>query len=403
MRIILGIESYLPNISGVTIFVKRLATYLSKSRHDVSILTTSPSGKPYEEKDPAGFSIYRLKGWQNPFRKNLRVSSFQNKKEIKRLVKELNPDLVHLQDPAPICRFLLKEAKKGKIPVIVHNHFSAEFVLSYFKRVRFLHPLIWGFVRHISRNLYNQCSLVITPTEFVRKAVLGWGVKTPIIAISNGIELERFKPGKPEREFLEKFDLKIEDKIALYLGRLDKDKNIETLVRAIPKILEKSPDSIPKANIKFLFVGEGTDRKRLEGYIKEQLWQKQVRFLGFIPHEDEAIPKIYQAADLYWTASTIETQSLTTLEAMASGLPVVAANFGALPEIVHENENGFLVEPYDADGFARAAIEIFSKPDLAKRFSEKNIEVASHHDIKESFNKIVEAYASISNKKIKWS
>lgn len=399
MRILLGIESYLPNISGVTIFTKRLATHLAEKGHRVWVVTTSPFGWAYEEKDPAEFTIFRLRGWRNPFRRDLRVSSFRNSSEVKRLLDDLRPELIHLQDPAVLSHLVLREAKARGIPVIVHNHFSREFVLSYFKRVRFLHLFIWAVVEHIVHQFYNQCALVITPTEFVKRTVESWGVKTPVIAISNGIELERFLPGKPDRAFLSRFGITLKDKIALYLGRLDKDKNVQTLAKAIPILLEGSKGRIPASEVKFLFVGEGTERKHLEEKIRQEPWKDRVHFFGFIPHEDPSIPKIYQASDLYWTASTIETQSLTTLEAMATGLPIVAANFGALPEIVHENENGFLVAPYDAKGFAEAALEIFTDSGLTKRFSRRSVAIARAHDLKKSFKKLEEVYKDVQGRR----
>jgi glycosyltransferase involved in cell wall biosynthesis len=395
MRILLGIESYLPNISGVTVFTKRLATHLAESGHQVWIITTSPFGWAHEEKDPADFFIYRLRGWKNPFRRGLRVSSLRNRKEIRRLIGELQPDILHLQDPAIISGLLLREAKRKNIPVIFHHHFSMEFVYGYFKWFGFLKVFLRAFIEHRAHTLYNQAKLVITPTEFVKRVLMGWGIKTPIIAISNGIALDRFKPGKPDKAFYERFELAPEDKIALYLGRLDKDKNIRTLIKAIPRIVEKAPQMLFGAEVKFVFVGEGAERAKLEEEIRKKPWAQCVRFLGYIPHEDEIVPKIYQAADLYWTASTIETQSLTTLEAMATGLPVVAANFGALPEIVHENENGFLVDPYNVDGFVAAVLDLFSDPTKAKAFGRRSIEIAAGHDVERSFKKFIATYIDI--------
>ncbi|MFN7088702.1 MAG: glycosyltransferase, partial [Candidatus Paceibacteria bacterium] len=371
----------------------------AKSGHRVWIITTSPFGWAYEEKDPADFFIYRLRGWKNPFRRGLRVSLPSNVREVRRFLDELKPDIIHLQDPAVLSRMIQKEAKRRGIPVIIHHHFSMEFVLAYFKRMRFFHIFVRAFIEHRVHKLYNQCEIIITPTEFVKHGLAKWGVKTPIVAISNGIELSRFHPGDPGKEFFERFGISQEDKIVLYLGRLDKDKNIFTLIKAIPLILEKAEAKIPNESIKFVFVGEGTERKKLQAKINRYPWCNLVKFLGFIPYEDEAVPKIYQASDLYWTASTIETQSLTTLEAMATGLPAVAANAGALPEIVHENQNGFLIEPYNAEGFAEAVVQILSNPELSLKFSKRSIEIASEHDIKKSFSRICQIYEEIIKRK----
>lgn len=396
MKIVLGIESYLPNVSGVVIFTKRVATYLAEKGHTVRILTTSPYGWPYEEKDPADFFIFRLKGWRNPFRKDLRVSSFSNDKIIRQLLAELKPDVIHCQGIEPINRMILKEAKRAGIPVIGHHHFSMEFVLGYFRSAKIFHPIIRPVVRALSRQFYNQCDLVLTPTDFSRRTLISWGVKTPIEAISNGVELDRFNPvdtakeEKARRDIMKRFDLPASKPVILYIGRMDKDKNIPTLVKAIPKIIEKMPAT-------FLFVGEGNDRKEMEQAIGRQPWRDSVKFIGFIPHEDPDLPRIYQSSSVVWTASTIETQSITTLEAIACGIPMVAAKAGALPELVREGENGFLVDPYNPAGFAEAVLEILNSPKLAKEFSQKAVKIAADHALAKSLKKLESIYARLNS------
>ncbi len=394
MKILLGLESYLPNISGVVIFTKRLATFLTGQRHRVEILTTSPLDLPLEEKDPADFLIRRLPGWKNPFRKDLRISYPWNKKEIRRIIKEFLPDIVHLQDPGPLCQMIRKESRLLNIPIIAHHHFSMEYALSYLKP-RFIRPLAKFFVIHFTHSHYNKCQLVITPTEFTKRSLSSWGVKIPIVAVSNGTELDRFKPleatklSKELKEFEERFGIRKRENTVLYTGRLDKDKNIWTLAKAIPKVLKKLSDT------QFFFVGEGTEKRRLQAWVKKYSLESNVHFVGFIAHEDPALPKFYQLSDVLWTASPIETQSITTLEGMATGLPVVAANAGALPELVHEGENGFLVGPYDAEGFSNAVVEILKNKDLAKRFSKKSIEIASNHNVVDSLSRIFALYRQV--------
>lgn len=391
MRILLGLESYLPNISGVVIFTKRLATFLAGQHHTVEILTTSPTGWPAEEKDPADFSIRKVRGWRNPFRKDLRISYPWDRREIRRLIEDRAPDIIHVQDLGFLCQMIRREANRLKIPVIAHHHFSMEYVLSYIKP-NFIRPLVKPIVIHAAHHHYNNCQLVVTPTEFSKRSLSGWGVRTAIVVVSNGTELSRFKPlgaAKPDKDFEKRFGIRKRERTVIYAGRLDKDKNIWTLARAIPRVLEKMPD------VQFFFVGEGTERHRLERWLRVRPWAANVHLVGFIAHEDPALPMFYQLSDALWTASTIETQSITTLEAMACGLPIVAANAGALPELVHENENGFLVEPYDAQGFADAVVQILRDRDAAKKFSKKSMEIASRHDVADSLARIAALYRQV--------
>jgi 1,2-diacylglycerol 3-alpha-glucosyltransferase len=392
MRILYGIESFRPNVSGVVIFTERVASYMASRGHDVWIFTTAPTGLPMAEKDPSGFTIYRFGGLRNPFRKDLRFSPPWNSRKVRMRFEEVGPHLVHLQDQGPLNRMIIHEAMRRGIPVIAHHHFSMEFVLGYFgKHLMFFKPAVRIFIKAASRNFYNKASQVLTPTDFSRRTLLSWGIKTPVSVVSNGVELERFNPvdTKEERKDLkeaaEKFSIPAKTPVVLYIGRMDKDKNIWTLVRAIPKILSK-------ATAIFLFVGDGTEREALEQYIKKQSWREKVIFTGFISHSDPLLPKMYQLADIVWTASTIETQSITTLEAMACGLPIVAANAGALPELVHEGKNGFLVEPYDVSGFGESVLELLADKALAKRFGKASLEIASAHALDKSLEKIADIY-----------
>lgn len=388
MKILIGVESYLPNISGVVIFTKRLATFLSGQHHSAEILTTSPWDRPYEEKDPADFFIRRLKGWRNPFRKDLRISYPWSKKEVMRIISNFAPDIIHLQDIGILCQMMRREAEIKNIPVINHHHFSMEYVLSYI-RPKFLGPIVRPIVIHSAHHHYNRCRLVITPTEFSKRSLASWGVKTPIIAVSNGVELDRFKPAKdakPDKEFCDRFKIYKREDTVLYTGRLDRDKNIWTLIRAIPFIHQKLPGA------RFFFVGEGTEHQKLEAWARKHPWGENVHFTGFVSHDDPALPKLYQISDVLWIASTIETQSITTLEGMASGLPVVAASAGALPELVHEDQNGFLVEPYDFQGFADAVIQILQNKHKAREFSKQSAAIASGHDVTDSLARIFSLY-----------
>ncbi|MBI1975222.1 MAG: glycosyltransferase [Parcubacteria group bacterium] len=380
MRILFGIEAYYPNVSGVVIFTERAAHYVTSRGHEAIIVTTNPGNLPSEAKDPVGVSIYRLPGIQNPFRKQLRISSPTNARKVYELLKNQKPDLVHLQDIGVLNQLILLFSRRLGIPVIAHHHFSMEFVLGYFKRWRFLKPLIRLFVGMRVRKFYGKCKAVLTPTEFSKNTLLQWGVRrTPITAISNGVDLTRFKPDSSKQK----------GEIVLYVGRMDTDKNLEALYKAIPHILAKMPD------VRFLFVGDGTDRAWLEKEVSQQSWKNRVEFIGFVPHEDARFVGLYQSSSLIWTASTIETQSITTLEGLACGLPAVVARAGALPELVHEGENGFLVDPHNPKGFAEAVVKILQSHELVERFSLESVKIASGHAVEKSLQQLETIYREI--------
>ncbi|MEA3341571.1 MAG: glycosyltransferase, partial [Chloroflexota bacterium] len=131
----------------------------------------------------------------------------------------------------------------------------------------------------------------------------------------------------------------------LHVGRLSYEKNVDLLLRAFAHIAGDYPAA------RLTIAGDGPDREALARLADELGLSERVCFTGFVPHEQ--LPALYQAADLFATGSTIETQGLVVLEAAACGLPVVAVDALALPEAVHHTVNGFLSPPGDEAALAQ--------------------------------------------------
>ncbi|MGC8872911.1 MAG: glycosyltransferase [Chloroflexia bacterium] len=156
----------------------------------------------------------------------------------------------------------------------------------------------------------------------------------------------------------------------LFASRLARDKEIDILIRAMAVICAEREAHL-------LLVGRGDDRPRLEELTASLGLTRWVHFLGFVPEED--MPALYRAADLFAIASTCEVLSIPTLQALATGLPVVAVDALALPELVHDGINGFLVPPGNPEALARAALRILNDPELAARMGRASLSIAEPH------------------------
>lgn len=386
MRIIIGSESFPPNISGVAVSAQALAANLAQEGHQVWVIAPSPDRRQFCEQHEAGFSVFRLKSVPNPLRKGFRVTSWPGK-AVGEIVAQIKPDVVHLHDPVAICKNLLKSAKRQNIPVVVTNHFSLEYLLSYARFLSPLHPLMRRMLMaHLAR-FYNQCDYVLCPTETVGRSLQEMGVTKPIVAISNGVALERFYSYRPPQAIRLQYHLP-SNPLVLYVGRMDKDKNIETLLQAAPKVVKES-------NCHFVLVGDGTLLGKFKNMVDRQNLGRFISFLGSIDHDSEELPAIYQASSVLAIPSAVETQSIVTLEAMASGLPIVAADSGALPELVKDGVNGFLFRPNDAEEAAEKIIRIIRDPMLARKMGEESLRAVAAHRIEESFRKIKNTYEKV--------
>jgi glycosyltransferase involved in cell wall biosynthesis len=222
--------------------------------------------------------------------------------------------------------------------------------------------------RHIVRFL-EQADAVCTPTATAAALLRALGLTRPIEVISNGIDTARFTPDADKAAA--RADLGLADRpTVLYTGRLDPEKEMPTWIRAAARALRE-------VDAQLVIGGEGTQRAALENQVRLLGIESRVTFPGYLPFW--RLPRLYQAADVYFMASTVELQSISTLEALASGLPVVAADAGALPELVHNRDNGYLVAPGDEEAFAEALCMLLSQPALARSMGEAGRRRAEAH------------------------
>lgn len=238
--------------------------------------------------------------------------------------------------------------------------------------------LIWNDFSRV----YNQVNLVTTPTETGARLIRP-KLKVETIAISSGINLENFNPSGDTLELKEKYA--IPDKpVLLYVGRLDPEKHIE-------EILQSVAITVKKIDFCFVVVGKGMKKKALEQLANKLGIRDKVIFTGFVP--DEELPYFYKLGRCFIIASIAELLSLATLQAMASGLPVIAADAGALSELVVDKMNGYLFKEGDIAAICEHIEEIICNDDLYRKMSEKSLEIVQKHDIHktlDSFEKLYE-------------
>ena len=233
--------------------------------------------------------------------------------------------------------------------------------------------------------VFNQVNLVTTPTETGAELIRP-RLKVDVIAISSGISLEIFNPSGDTREIKQKYF--IPDKpILLYVGRLDPEKHMEEILQAVAI-------AVKKIDFRFVVVGKGTSKNTLEKLTQQLGITDKVIFTGFVPDED--LPYFYKLGRCYIIASIAELLSLTTLQAMASGLPIIAVNAGALGELVKDKMNGYLYKEGDIPAIAQHIEDIITQDDLYTKMSEKSLEYVQQHDIYktlESFEKLYQGQA----------
>jgi len=237
---------------------------------------------------------------------------------------------------------------------------------------------------------YDQMDCVITPSTHTKNMLKKAGLKSPVFVVSNGIDLNLFTANK-EKERVKKIrETYNTNHLILHVGRISKERNIDKIIYAAPLVIKKFPDA------KFLIVGNGPELNKLKDLAKKLNIENNTIFTGKI--EQKELPYFYTAADVFVTPSTIDTQGLVVLESLVCGTPVVAANAKALPELIKENETGFLFKYDNIEMLSEKVIKILEDNKIRKKFSDNGKKLAEKHNIYKSVDRLIEIYNYYSNK-----
>jgi glycosyltransferase involved in cell wall biosynthesis len=169
----------------------------------------------------------------------------------------------------------------------------------------------------------------------------------------------------------------------LFVGRLDLEKNLEELIRAFA-ILRRHADA------QLVLAGKGKEQPHLEELARAEGIGEDVVFPGFIPDED--LPHVYRAGDVFCMPGIAELQSIVTLEAMASGLPVVAADAMALPHLAHDGINGHLYQPGNPAQLAEKLLDVLSSGERRAEMGARSREIVAAHDVERSLDAYLAFY-----------
>lgn len=380
MKILLATESYYPNIDGGAIAQNNLVKWLTKKGHNLEVIAP---GSSFLNKTEVldDVKIHRTCAIPLPFYMNSRYffSPFPLFK-IGKIIRDFRPDVVHVCSPYPVGVSAMIWARKYNIPVLGSIHLLPENMFSpmlHLKDFDIFKNFSWCYLTYF----FNLLDWNTIPTETGAKIYQKHGLNKKVTAISNGLDSRVFNSDNNGGYLRKKFDLP-DKKIVLCTGRITEEKNLEVFIKSIPYVLEK-------IDAHFVLVGGGGEYKQRLIDLSDGLGVKDdITFTGFLDWED--YPNIYDLADVFALPAESELQSIVTLEAVSSGLPVVLVNKGALPELAGNN-NGFLFPPKNSQVMADKIIKILSDDELRKKMAENSIELANKHSkeyVTEEYEKI---------------
>ncbi|WAL40678.1 glycosyltransferase [Brevibacterium sp. BRM-1] len=370
LRICIPAETYAPEVNGAAKFAENLAAGLSARGHDVHVIAPSPTCRAHEA-IVDGVTVHYVTAHRWYFHPSWTICfPWQAKPELSALFDEIQPDVVHTQAHFVVGRYAFTEAEKRGIPVVATNHFMPDNVKPYLPVPP---PLVGAATRTVWWDLRRKFELaahITVPTQLAADLLTAHGFEAPIQAVSCGIDLSRFHPASAaERAAAGGAD----HPTVLFVGRLSREKHIDEIIRAVAAM-------DPAANLHAEIVGAGEQRGPLEQLARELGVADRVHLLGKV--SETGLVDAYRRATFFCMPSTAELQSIATLEALASGKPVVLADSVALPHLCRSGVNGYLIEPNSVEGYTRAFEELCAaSPERLAEFSAASQEVAALHDI----------------------
>lgn len=377
MKILITTDLFWPAINGVVTSILNLEKELSANGHEVKILAVSDRCNTYKMGN-----VYYIRSVPAAIYPNVRIPVSRGRHYMEELIK-WSPDVVHSQ-----CEFFsfgfAKQISRRTGAVLLHTYHTL-----YEQYTEYV-----PFVKNLSRELLGKwmrwrlscVDAVIAPTKKVERTLRQYGLtESEIAVIPTGICLQKYQRRYSETELAKlrsRYAIPQEAKILLSLGRLGFEKRVDELIYGMCHLVKHGE------NVRLLIVGDGPARASLEELTEKLHLGTYVKFAGMADPEDTA--KYYQLGDIFVCASTSETQGLTYLEAMASGLPLVCRKDLCLYGVLEEGGNGYSYE--NLNEFAEAVSWMLREPSWMERAAAHGLENVKQFGTEQFGKKILQIY-----------
>jgi glycosyltransferase involved in cell wall biosynthesis len=358
---------YFPISGGTGAYVYYLSHSLQKLGHNVHVIARD---KQDSEKIVNGIQVHYVKGLGNALTRYWRFARSASKR-IEELNKQNSFDIIHSNLPL-VPSFAIPNNSAKAIVCAVHSTWKGEAKATKRDNPKELNPnekamLRFNFVlRSYEKKLMKRSDALIAVSKYtVDELTKLYGIKKEKIhVIYNGVDVEKFKPRPNRVEMHREFGLEDDIKIVLFVGRLYHRKGLEILLRSIPPVLKEF------SNVRFVISGKGFKKKEenLRNLAKELNIENYVTFLGYVP--DEKLPLLYSASDIFVLPAIYENFPFAILEAQATGLPVISTKVGGIPELLVDNENGFVIAPGDSTELTQRLLVLLQDAKLAKEMGD---------------------------------
>jgi phosphatidylinositol alpha 1,6-mannosyltransferase len=377
LRILIGAETYPPDVNGAARFAERLATGLAGRGHEIHVVAPSPVG-PTSREVRDGVVVHGVRSHRYYQHEGFQVCMpWEAVPATAALMDRIDPDVVHTNAHMVVGRAVVKAAHRSGRPLVATNHLMPENLIGYSPIPK---PLQRVFNRWAWRDLgrvFGKAAVVTAPTPRAVELLHRHAGLVDAFPVSCGIDVDRYRsvPRPPASV-----------PTVLFVGRLDQEKRVDELIRAFAAL----PDGVPG---RLEIVGDGARREDWTALADGLGVAHRVRFRGFVSEQE--LLEAYAGADLFCMPGVAELQSLVTLEAMAAGLPVIAADAMALPHLVRPGRNGWLYTPGDVPELTTRLAALLADADTRRRMGSASREIVAAHAIDATLDRFEGIYEQV--------
>ena len=371
LRIALFSGNYNYVRDGANQALNRLVAYLLRQGATVRVYSPTTESPAFE---PAG-DLISLPSVSIPGRAEYRLSTGLPS-SVRADLAEFDPNIVHISSPDIAAHRAVSWARRRKIPVVASVHTRFETYLSYYN-LEFFEPLI----RAIMRRIYRRCDALLVPAQSTAAVLRAQRMNKLIYMWTRGVDREQFNPGRRDIEWRRSLGVADHELAVMFLGRLVLEKGLDVFAETVDLLVQRKVPHRP------LVIGDGPARNWFEQHMPTGI------FVGQLVGSDLA--RAVASSDVFLNPSVTEAFGNVTLEAMACGLPVVAAAATGATNLVRDGETGMLVEPGDVEGFAEALETYARKPDLRRQHGEAGLEYARTQDWDEINGAVLKTYLRV--------
>ncbi|HUO44034.1 MAG TPA: glycosyltransferase family 1 protein [Burkholderiales bacterium] len=340
MRVAVVTETWPPEINGVAMTISRMVAGLQQRGHQVQLVRPRQHARDNPASEP-NFEEVLHRGVPIPRYENLKLG-LPAKQALVRLWSVQRPDLVHVVTEGPLGWSALMAAGKLKIPCSSDFHtnfhsYSKHYGIGWLKK-----PIVAYL-----RKLHNKADCTLVPTSALLEDLEKHGYLN-LRVVARGVDTHLFHPGKRSEALRAQWGVRPEQPVAIYVGRLAPEKNLPVVMRAFQAMQLACPEA------RLVLVGDGPERAAL------QAAHPACIFAGMRSGEDLAAH--YASGDIFLFPSITETYGNVTVEAMASGLAVIAYDYAAAAEHIQHGSNGLLADFDNAEDFIQLAANLVNDP-----------------------------------------